>query len=68
MQFRLWQSHLGYLLHPTIEQHEHMRIADVGTGTGLVRHRTRLLDPLNENLSVFSLANIPYGNHDADIT
>ncbi|KAI2790288.1 hypothetical protein POX_d05797 [Penicillium oxalicum] len=34
MQFRLWQSHLGYLLHPTIEQHEHMRIADVGTGTG----------------------------------
>ncbi|KAF7714786.1 Methyltransferase [Penicillium ucsense] len=34
MQFQVWQAHLGYLLHPTIKTHEHMRIADVGTGTG----------------------------------
>ncbi|KAJ5218125.1 uncharacterized protein N7498_000224 [Penicillium cinerascens] len=36
MQFKAWQANIGYLLHPAIKTHDHMRIADVGTGTGLV--------------------------------
>ncbi|GLI77748.1 hypothetical protein PoHVEF18_006042 [Penicillium ochrochloron] len=35
LQFKAWQANIGYLLHPAITQHEHMRIADVGTGTGI---------------------------------
>jgi len=36
MQYKAWQANIGYLLHPAIKQHDRMRIADVGTGTGLV--------------------------------
>lgn len=36
LQYKSWQANIGYLLHGAIEQHGHMRIADVGTGTGLV--------------------------------
>lgn len=36
MQYNAWQANIGYLLHPEIQLHDSMRIADVGTGTGLV--------------------------------
>lgn len=36
MQYKVWQADIGYLLHPSIKKHGHMRVADVGTGTGLV--------------------------------
>ena len=36
MQYKAWQANIGYRLHPVIKQHDHMHIADVGTGTGLV--------------------------------
>lgn len=35
-QYRAWQVNIGYFLHPNIEKHDRMRIADVGTGTALV--------------------------------
>ncbi|KAJ5369863.1 uncharacterized protein N7496_005955, partial [Penicillium cataractarum] len=34
-QFKAWQANIGYLLHPAITQHDRMRVADVGTGTGI---------------------------------
>lgn len=34
IQFKALQANIGYLLHPVIKQHDRMRIADVGTGTG----------------------------------
>ena len=36
LQFKAWQANIGWLLHPDIKQHDRMRIADVGTGTGWV--------------------------------
>lgn len=36
MQYNVWQSNIGYLLHPAITQREKLRVADVGTGTGSV--------------------------------
>ncbi|KKZ67548.1 hypothetical protein EMCG_06782 [[Emmonsia] crescens] len=34
-QHNTFQKVLGFLLHPAIPQHDHMRIADIGTGTGI---------------------------------
>ncbi|OOQ82172.1 hypothetical protein PEBR_41904 [Penicillium brasilianum] len=34
-QYGVWQANTGFLLHPTIAQKQRMRIADVGTGTGI---------------------------------
>lgn len=41
MQYKAWQANIGYLLHPAIKTHDHMRIADVGTGTGLVANPSK---------------------------
>ncbi|KAK2773273.1 hypothetical protein FQN53_004184 [Emmonsiellopsis sp. PD_33] len=35
MQHSALQANIGYLLHPDIPQRNHMRIADIGTGTGV---------------------------------
>lgn len=53
MQYNAWQANIGYLLHPVIEQHDRMRIADVGTGTGLVTapsERRKALTEFPKNL------------------
>ncbi|KAJ5989408.1 hypothetical protein N7481_004618 [Penicillium waksmanii] len=34
-QYNVWQSNIGYLLHPAITQRGKLRVADVGTGTGI---------------------------------
>ncbi|KIM93704.1 hypothetical protein OIDMADRAFT_46112 [Oidiodendron maius Zn] len=34
-QHLLWKLHQGYLLHPSITRTENMKIADIGSGTGL---------------------------------
>ncbi|KAJ5103673.1 hypothetical protein N7532_004202 [Penicillium argentinense] len=34
-QYKVWQVNIGYLLHPKIPQRDGMRVADVGTGTGI---------------------------------
>ncbi|OJD14782.1 hypothetical protein AJ78_04904 [Emergomyces pasteurianus Ep9510] len=34
-QHHVFQKHLGFLLHPDIPQPDHMRVADIGTGTGV---------------------------------
>lgn len=39
MQYKAWQANIGYSLHPAIQKHDRMRIADVGTGTGSVTAR-----------------------------
>ncbi|KAL4787870.1 S-adenosyl-L-methionine-dependent methyltransferase [Aspergillus varians] len=55
-QFNAWQANIGYLLHPSIVQHDHMRIADVGTGTGIwLRELAKLLPP-NTQLDGFDLS------------
>ncbi|KFZ25185.1 hypothetical protein V502_00317 [Pseudogymnoascus sp. VKM F-4520 (FW-2644)] len=34
-QHEAWMSDIGYALHPSIQTHESMRVADIGTGTGI---------------------------------
>ncbi|KAL2838174.1 S-adenosyl-L-methionine-dependent methyltransferase [Aspergillus pseudoustus] len=55
-QFRAWQANIGYLLHPAIIQHDHMRIADVGTGTGIWLRELAGVVPATCELDGFDLS------------
>ncbi|OAX79836.1 hypothetical protein ACJ72_05842 [Emergomyces africanus] len=35
IQHHAFQKNMGFLLHPAIPQQDHMRVADIGTGTGV---------------------------------
>ncbi|BCS17813.1 class I SAM-dependent methyltransferase [Aspergillus puulaauensis] len=65
-QFNSWQANIGYLIHPSIAQHDDMRIADVGTGTGIwlqqlakVLPPSTRLDGFDLSDSMFSRDNLP---------
>ncbi|KAL4941976.1 hypothetical protein BDV06DRAFT_193277 [Aspergillus oleicola] len=65
-QFNAWQANIGYLLHPSILQHDYMRIADVGTGTGIwLRELAKTLPPTAQldgfdlSDSMFARVNLP---------
>ncbi|KAL4811078.1 S-adenosyl-L-methionine-dependent methyltransferase [Aspergillus unguis] len=55
-QFKAWQANIGYLLHPAIVQHGHMRIADVGTGTGIWLRELANVLPASSQLDGFDLS------------
>ncbi|KAJ5144976.1 hypothetical protein N7448_002368 [Penicillium atrosanguineum] len=62
---RAWQANIGYLFHPVIEQHDNMRIADVGTGTGIWLRDLADALPNTCQLDGFDLSNIMFPSKDA---
>ncbi|KAJ5986652.1 hypothetical protein N7451_011017 [Penicillium sp. IBT 35674x] len=64
MQYNAWQANIGYLLHPVIKQHDNMRIADVGTGTGIWLRDLASVLPKTCRLDGFDLSDAMFPNKD----
>ncbi|KAJ5385072.1 hypothetical protein N7517_002983 [Penicillium concentricum] len=60
MQYKAWQANIGYLLHPAIKQHDRMRIADVGTGTGIWLRELAAVLPITCQLDGFDLSGVMF--------
>ncbi|KAI3082636.1 hypothetical protein CBS147339_2516 [Penicillium roqueforti] len=65
MQYKAWQANIGYLLHPAIKQHDRMRIADVGTGTGIWLRELAAALPSTCQLDGFDLSDVMFPHKDA---
>ncbi|KAJ5663571.1 hypothetical protein N7507_004302 [Penicillium longicatenatum] len=65
MQYKAWQANIKYLLHPLIEQHDTMRIADVGTGTGIWLSDLADALPKTCQLDGFDLSDAMFPSKDA---
>ncbi|KAJ5808619.1 hypothetical protein N7474_009888 [Penicillium riverlandense] len=65
MQYKAWQANIGYLLHPAIQQHDSMRIADVGTGTGIWLRDLADALPNTCQLDGFDLSDAMFPSKDA---
>ncbi|KAJ5520142.1 hypothetical protein N7463_000595 [Penicillium fimorum] len=59
-QYKAWQANIGYLLHPSIKQHDRMRIADVGTGTGIWLRDLASVLPTTCQLDGFDLSGVMF--------
>ncbi|KAJ5816423.1 hypothetical protein N7447_008656 [Penicillium robsamsonii] len=64
-QFKAWQVSIGYLLHPAIKQHDRMRIADVGTGTGIWLRELAAVLPATCQLDGFDISDVMFPSKDA---
>ncbi|KAJ5518968.1 hypothetical protein N7453_001390 [Penicillium expansum] len=65
MQYKAWQANIGYLLHPAIKQHDRMRIADVGTGTGIWLRDLAAVLPITCQLDGFDLSDVMFPRKNA---
>ncbi|CAI7611681.1 unnamed protein product [Penicillium glandicola] len=65
MQYKAWQANIGYRLHPVIKQHDRMRIADVGTGTGIWLRELATVLPITCQLDGFDLSDAMFPHKDA---
>ncbi|KGO45652.1 hypothetical protein PEX1_011060 [Penicillium expansum] len=65
MQYKAWQANIGYLLHPAIKQHDRMRIADVGTGTGIWLRDLAAILPITCQLDGFDLSDVMFPRKNA---
>ncbi|KAJ5741106.1 hypothetical protein N7493_000978 [Penicillium malachiteum] len=64
-QYRAWQMNIGYLLHPAIEKHVKMRIADIGTGTAIWLRDLSGVLPETCQLHGFDISDIMFPNRAA---
>ncbi|KAJ5903561.1 hypothetical protein N7504_005944 [Penicillium tannophilum] len=65
LQYKAWQANIGYLLHPAIKQHDSMRIADIGTGTGIWLRDLADVLPHTCQLDGFDLSDAMFPSKDA---
>ncbi|KAG0158081.1 hypothetical protein PDIDSM_5594 [Penicillium digitatum] len=65
IQFKALQANIGYLLHPVIKQHDRMRIADVGTGTGIWLRELAAVLPGTCQLDGFDLSDVMFPGKNA---